>query len=299
MGDCEITTAQIDKWHEPLAPFLSEPLQIGNEISITGKWVPKTPGGLFRKSPDSKDMLTEWEDIHAGARAAPGILATEINHAVGEDAVLVHHVFGDAEALGHYFATTATDHMQALMKVAKPGIHLVRGIDIPAAARDAIAAKNVPVSFGNHLYGYVRDGYQAPDPETAIQVTAKWTCKPGAADHFDALKYWWQRVGTDAHSMEKGLLRYEAYQVHGENALIIHETFENTDQLKFHLAKGTAHKYKKHIDEIAAPECYFFRGPVAWTIRTYSKFLHLPATYSSLGSNFSQPGGSMSAGQTN
>ena len=91
---------------------------------------------------------------------------------------------------------------------------------------------------------------------------------------------------------------FEVYQVIGEDALIIHETFENNSELKFHLTKGTAAKYKKEIDEVAVPESYFFRGPVSWTIRTYSKFLHLPATYSSLGSIFTQPGGSMSDGTT-
>ena len=110
------------------------------------------------------------------------------------------------------------------------------------------------------------------------------------------MKCWWQRVGTDAHSMEKGLVRFEVYQVIGEDALIIHETFENSDELKFHLSKGTAEKYKKDIDKIAYPETYFFRGPVSWTIRTYSKFLRLPATYSSQGSHFTQTGGNMSDG---
>jgi hypothetical protein len=84
----------------------------------------------------------------------------------------------------------------------------------------------------------------------------------------------------------------------GEDALIIHETFADTKELKFHLSKGTAEKYKKDIDAIAAPDAYYFRGPVSWTIRTYSKFLHLPATYSSLGSHHTSPGGSMSDGTT-
>jgi hypothetical protein len=82
----------------------------------------------------------------------------------------------------------------------------------------------------------------------------------------------------------------------GESALIIHEVFESNAELKFHLSKGTAEKYKKDIDEVAAPEAYFFRGPVSWTIRTYSKFLHLPATYSSQGSNHTASGGNMSDG---
>jgi hypothetical protein len=284
--------------HEALPSFLSEPSRLGQEISVTGKWVPTNPGGRFRKSAESKDMLKEWEDIHVGAKGDSGVLSTEINHAVGEDAVLVHHVFKDPDALVDYFSTTATQHMGALTKVARPQLHLIRGINIPERVRDAVLDKNVPAAFGELLFGYVKDDYKRPNPETAIEVTAKWVCKPGVASHIDDLKYWWQRVGTDAHSLEKGLLRFEAYQVIGEDALIIHETFENSTELKFHLSKGTAEKYKKDIDKIATPEAYFFRGPVSWTIRTYSKFLHLPATYSSQGSSFTQRGGSMSDGTT-
>ncbi len=283
---------------EPLPPHLAEPSKIGQEISVTGKWIPTKQGGRFRKSAESKEMLDEWEDIHAGARADAGVLSTEINHAVGEDAVLVHHVFRDPDALVDYFSTTATQHMGALTAVAKPQLHLIRGVAIPAPVRDAVLAKNVPAAFGELLFGYVKEDYRRPDPETAIMVTAKWTCHPGVETHLEDLKYWWQRVGTDAYSIEKGLLRFEAYRVVGEDALIIHETFENSDELKFHLSKGTAEKYKQDIDQVAAPEAYFFRGPVSWTIRTYSKFLHLPATYSSQGSHFTQPGGTMSDGAT-
>ena len=106
---------------------MTEPFQIGQEISVTGKWVPKTPGGLFRKSADSEEMLKEWEGIHSSAKADSGILSTEINHAVGADAVLFHHVFRNPDALVHYFKTTATKHMLALMHVAKPEQHLFRG----------------------------------------------------------------------------------------------------------------------------------------------------------------------------
>ena len=89
-------------------------------------------------------MLKEWEDIHAGAKADAGVLSTEINHAVGEDALLVHHVFKGPDALINYFSTTATQHIGALTKVAKPQQHLIRGERVPAAARDALTAKNVP-----------------------------------------------------------------------------------------------------------------------------------------------------------
>ena len=282
--------------NEPLPDHLAAAPRLGDEITITGKWVPKTKGGRFRKSEESIEMLQEWEDIHLGARSSRGVLSTEINHAVGEDAVLVHHVFENADALSTYFGTTATDHMAALSAVATPELHLVRGTAIPSPVRRAILAKNVPAVFGEHLYGFVKNDHRRPDPATAIGVTAKWTCTPGEADNLEELRYWWQRVGTDAFSMEEEMLRFEVYQVAGDDALIVHEVFENNEGLKFHLTKGTAERYKKNIDQIASPEAYFFRGPVSWTIRTYSKFMHLPATYSSQGSNYTRAGGSMSDG---
>lgn len=283
---------------EPLAEHLTKPTKLGSEITITGKWVPKTKGGLFSKSGDNKNMLKEWEDIHVGARNDLGVLSTEINHTVGEEAVLVHHVFKSPEALINYFSTTATKHMAALAKVAKPEVHLVRGQNIPQSVQEAIQHKVPNVAFGEFAFGFVKDDYQQPDYSTAINVTAKWTCKPSDKSNLEELTHWWQRVGTDAFTMEEGMKRYEVYKVIGEDALIIHEVFDHTKELKFHLTKGTAEKYKKDIDKIAAPENYFFRGPVSWTIRTYSKFMKLPATYSSLGSNHSQPGGSFSDGLT-
>ena len=279
---------------ENLPVFLAETTKLGQEISITGKWIPTKKGGLFRKSKESKEMLKEWEDIHGEAKVHNGMLSTEINHAIGQDAVLIHHVFKNADALINYFSTTATNHSEALSKVAKPDIHLVRGMHISDAVKDALVSKHVPASFGEYLFGFVRNNYNRPDPKNAIQVTAKWTCETD--EDLDELIYWWQKVGTDAFDLEKGLVRYEVYRVIGEPALIIHETFKDSDELQFHLSKGTAAIYKKELDKISAPENYFFRGPVSWTIRTYSKFLGLPATYSSRGSHFSSDGGNMSDG---
>ena len=68
---------------EPLPPHLVEPSRNGGEISITGKWVPTKQGGIFRKSAESKEMLSEWEDIHGGARADHCVLSTEKLHASG------------------------------------------------------------------------------------------------------------------------------------------------------------------------------------------------------------------------
>lgn len=275
---------------------MQEPIQIGEELSITGKWIPKTKGGIFRKSEDSREMLKEWEDIHSDAKNHIGMLSTEINHAIGQDAVLVHHIFRNDESLVNYFTQTAGKHSQALHQVAKPDFHLIRGMKISDRVKSAITDKGVKGTFGQYIYGFVKSDYQQPNPTKAIQVTAKWTCKPG--ESVEELKQWWLKVGTDAYDVETGMIRFEAYQVIGENALIIHETFETSDDLKYHLTKGMAAKYKSDIDQIAFPENYFFRGPVSWSIRTYSKFMGLPATYSSRGSHYMQEVGTMSEGKT-
>ena len=188
---------------EPLPDHLIKPSKIGSEISITGKWVPIKKGGLFTKSADSKDMLEEWEDIHTGARNDSGVLSTEINHAVGEEAVLVHHVFKDAQSLIDYFSSTATNHVAALTSVAKPEIHLVRGASITEEVKSTIRAKVKNIAFAEYMYGFVKHDYEKPDPTSAINVTAKWTCLPSDESNIDELVHWWQRVGTDAFTLEK------------------------------------------------------------------------------------------------
>ena len=288
-----VTTPEIG---QPLADHLAVPTRLGDEISITGKWVPAEPGGRFRRSDDADALLQEWEDIHAAAAADSGVLATEVNHAVGEDAVLVHHVFENADAVVDYFGRTAAKHLPALREVARPDLQLVRGATIPQAARDAIGATGVNAAISEHLFGSVKHDHRLPDPASAINVTAKWTVKPDEAATIEELTHWWQMVGTDAYTLEEGMVRFETYRVVGEDALVIHEVFDDTSELKFHLTKGTADRYKKQIDQIAEPERYYFRGPVSWTIRTYSKFMHLPATYSSRGSHAMQAGGTMSDG---
>jgi len=282
------------KYNEVLPEFLNDKPKINEEISITGKWVSIKRGGLFKKSKEFKDMLKEWGEIHSEAKSHNGLLSTEINHAIGQDAVLVHHVFKNSDSLMKYFANTAESHSQMLKKVTKPDVQIVKGMNISEGVKTAITSQNVPVSFGEYIFGFVRNDYKRPDPKKAIQVTAKWTCH--SVNDLDKLIYLWKKVGADAFDLEKGLVRFEGYKVKGESALIIHETFQDSDELKFHLSKGTAATYKKELDMVAFPESYFFRGPVSWTIRTYSKFLKLPATYSIRGSNFTQKGGNMTDG---
>lgn len=91
---------------EPLASYIAEPSRIRHEISVTGKWVPAEPGGRFQESPESREMLREWEDIHEGARVGTeahdeeeGLLRFEVYRVLGEDALVIHEVFAANDEL--------------------------------------------------------------------------------------------------------------------------------------------------------------------------------------------------------
>ena len=79
---------------EPLLSYLKEDVQTGTEISITGKWISTQKSKFFRKSSEYKEMLKEWDDIHQEAKQHEGMLSTEINPAIGQDAVLSPHFSG-------------------------------------------------------------------------------------------------------------------------------------------------------------------------------------------------------------
>ena len=283
----------------PLPPNLSKQSQIGDEISVTGKWTAKRSNRFFGMSTDSKGMRSALNSLQELADSSPSVLTFELNDTVGGDAVVVHAVFASTQTVSEFFDNDGRQHLSALLSHAVPDLHLIRGTSISEEVTNLFDQKQIPIATGEFLYGYVKHDSKLPDLSNAIDVTAKWTCTPADVSNQEELKHWWQQVGTDAFDMEKGLIRFEVYQVPGEDALIIHEVFEDTAELKFHLTKGTAHKYKKSIDQIATPERYVFRGNVSWLIRTYSKFMRLPATYSTRTKRISKPGGSMSDGKTN
>lgn len=52
-------------------------------------------------------------------------------------------------------------------------------------------------------------------------------------------------ANTHALEHERGLRRFEVYEAKCENAVITHDTFDSTKELKFHLTKGAANKIQK------------------------------------------------------
>ena len=164
---------------EPLPSFLAEPSRNGTELSVTGKWVPLGGSRRERRGSDQmRGMVRALRGLLAAARSDDGALSTQIAPGVGEDAALVHQVFAGPQDLARFYSSTA--ELDALKQVATPRLHLVRGLEVPDSAREGVLAEGVPAAFASHRFGYVRP--ERPDPATAIEVTAKWTCNPGAGD---------------------------------------------------------------------------------------------------------------------
>lgn len=57
-----------------------------------------------------------------------------------------------------------------MTSVATPQTHLVRGLDIPLAAREAIEAKGVPVAFSQWIYGRTRGAGVPEHPGHSVPV---------------------------------------------------------------------------------------------------------------------------------
>jgi quinol monooxygenase YgiN len=228
--------------------------------------IPKPTPEFFTTPPQPNHLIQVTARWPAGTH--PTGTGIEVSHGVGTKATVTHQAFPDEGALLDSMKSWGTSE-------AKPNLLLLRAADLSAPKIKRIVAAEKSVVLGNLLYGFERNLDKLG--KAGIEVTAKWTCKPGQT--LDELKHWWLQVGTEAHAVETGMLRFQVYQVVDEDALIIHETFHLNADLKFHLTKGMAAKYKSQIDQVAVPEAYVFRGPVSWLIRTYSKFMRLPATY--------------------
>lgn len=275
-----------------LAPHLASVPHFGTEIALTGAWI--TRGARSKLS--QRTLVEKFQVLRAEEYFSHGLLEMEINPGVA-GGVVTHFVFASAEAMAHYFNSLARASIEQLVTMANPEPHLARGIKVPAHPAKELGGQHIPIIFGEWAYGFIRDSYAKPDPASAIMVSAQWSCINDDETSLQELTRLWQVVGTEAYEMEPELLRFEAYRIPGQHSMIIHEVFGTNKELQFHLQKGTAAIYKKDLDAVSTAKIYLFRGPVSWLIRTYSKVLRLPATYSSRDPRLPQAGNSMTDGK--
>ena len=118
------------------------------EITVFYKWTAK-PGKL-------EELKAIYEDVFKAMRDnEPDSLKMECYFADDENAIIVHDVFKDANALGFHLGGTAANHFPQLTEIATPGPFFFCG-DVPEELMQAAIGMNMGAEFSVHAFGFER-----------------------------------------------------------------------------------------------------------------------------------------------
>lgn len=82
-------------------------------------------------------------------------LKMECYFADDENAIIVHDLFKDGDALGFHLMGTANQHFPKLLEIATPGPFFFCG-NVPEPLRQAAIGMNMGTEFGSHAFGFDR-----------------------------------------------------------------------------------------------------------------------------------------------
>ena len=108
-----------------------------------------------------------------------------------------------------------------------------------------------------------------------IDLTYVWTAHEGQAKKLVAT---YEAVGAMLESNEPGLTLYEIAVSESGNQIIIHEVFEDSDALAFHLSE-TAAAFFPQLIEFADPGPFIFRGEVPEELKTAAYSMNMGAIF--------------------
>ena len=121
----------------------------GDQITVFYKWTAK-PGKLD----ELKEMYTQV--CNSMKENEPDSLKMECYFADEENAIFVHDLFKDGEALGFHLMGTAAKHFPKLLEIAVPGPFFFCG-NVPEQLKQAANSMNLGAEFGTHSFGFNRE----------------------------------------------------------------------------------------------------------------------------------------------
>ena len=119
-----------------------------NQITVFYKWTAK-PGKLDELKAMYEEVCKAMKDNE------PDSLKMETYFADEENAIIVHDLFKDGNALGFHLMGTAAKHFPQLLEIAVPGPFFFCG-DVPAELKQAAIGMNMGAEFGTHAFGFER-----------------------------------------------------------------------------------------------------------------------------------------------
>ena len=118
-------------------------------ITVFYKWT-ANPGKFDELKAIYNDVFREMHDNEPGTQSMQYYFDEE------QQALVVHDVFSNGEALGFHLGVTAAGHFPKLVQIAKPGPFFFCG-DVPAELKQAAEAMNMGAVFGTHAFGFTRE----------------------------------------------------------------------------------------------------------------------------------------------
>jgi hypothetical protein len=86
----------------------------------------------------------------------PDSIKMECFFADEENAIIVHDLFKDGNALGFHLMGTAGLHFPKLLEIATPGPFFLCGDDVPDELKQAAIGMNMGEELGFHAFGFDR-----------------------------------------------------------------------------------------------------------------------------------------------
>ena len=119
-----------------------------SQITVIYKWTAK-PGKLA-------ELTAIYEKVTAAMNAnEPGALSVHVHVSAKDNAIHVHDVFADPQALGFHLSQTAAQHFPALLEVAVPGAFIFLG-DVPEELQAGALNMGLAAEFSPHSHGFNR-----------------------------------------------------------------------------------------------------------------------------------------------
>ena len=119
-----------------------------NQITVFYKWTAK-PGKFDELKAMYKEVYKAMEENE------PDSLKMECYFSDEENAIIVHDVFKDGNALGFHLMGTAAQHFPQLVEIATPGPFFFCG-DVPEQLKQAAIGMDMGAEFSTHAFGFDR-----------------------------------------------------------------------------------------------------------------------------------------------
>ncbi len=118
------------------------------QITVFYKWTAK-PGKLDELKAMYKEVFRAMKEKE------PESIKMECFFADEENAIIVHDLFKDGNALGFHLMGTAGHHFPKLLEIATPGPFFFCG-NVPHELKQVAIGMNMGAEFGFHAFGFDR-----------------------------------------------------------------------------------------------------------------------------------------------